>query len=157
MFVPGKGPIPCEWLILGEAPGAKEAAEGRPFVGASGDLLDAALGHSGVARGSVFITNAYKLRPPGNRNPTATELELHRNFLDEEFKTVSPKYVLTLGNVPLQALCPDAPGITRARGQWIDSEEWNVRVYPTYHPAYVLRNGVSKEVFFEDIRDFFRP
>lgn len=151
-MVHGEGPIPCAWLVLGEAPGSTEEEAGRPFVGRSGSLLRDALRSGGVDPSEVYITNAYKLRPPGNRNPTADELSAHRGLLDAELHRVLPARVLVTGNIPLHVLVPDAPGVTRARGTWIDTGEF--AVMPTWHPAYVLRNPKEKETFYKDVRNF---
>lgn len=150
-MVLGEGPIPCDWLILGEAPGATEAEVGRPFQGRSGSLLRESL----LGCPNAFITNAYKERPPGNRNPTTAELAAHRIYLEGEFETVRPSCVLTLGSVPLHVMVPEAPRITLARGTWFDSEEWGVQVFATYHPAYVLRVQKERGTFHSDVRNFF--
>lgn len=152
-MVRGEGPTPCNWLILGEAPGAAEAEAGRPFVGRSGALLRDALRTADAP--DAFITNAYKIRPPGNRNPTKDELAEHSLLLRSEFAEVRPSRVLALGSIPLHVLVEDAPRIGLARGTWLDSDEWGVEVFATWHPAYVLRNQNERGTFLRDVRDFF--
>lgn len=138
-MVNGEGPIPCEWLLLGEAPGAEEQKQGRPFVGASGKLLDGALDAANVRRENVYITNAYKSRPPGNRDPSEAELEEHHALLIEEFKAVDPRKVLLLGSVARRGVS----GVTTVRrGEWALSEagRWYLWVY---HPAFMLHGNMS--------------
>ena len=156
-LVNGEGPVPSETLILGEAPGADEERAGRPFVGASGKLLDRALDAAGVSRAEVYITNAYKLRPPGNRTPTKAELEEHRGILLQEFREVGPRRILLLGSIALRVVFPSL-SVGRARGSWLQRSRWYM---PTWHPAYVLRTGGgsaeanSTQEFESDVRRFF--
>jgi DNA polymerase len=149
----GEGPIPCEEMILGEAPGAKEVEEGRPFVGAAGQLLMEALDNAGVGRGDVFITNVYKTRPEGNRNPTEVELREHLHYLVREFLQVRPKKVLLLGRVPSDYFS-HLLGINLVRGEFHCSEH-GLTYYHAYHPAYTLYNQSAKEEFFAQVYEFF--
>lgn len=151
-LVRGEGPVPCTWLVLGEAPGATEEEVGRPFVGRSGSLLRDALREAGVRPEEVYITNAYKIRPPGNRAPVLDELHEHNRFLVAELDQVEPARVLVVGNTALHVMVPDAPGITKVRGDWLVAEAFSVM--PTWHPAYVLRNPKEKETFYADVRKF---
>lgn len=162
-LVNGEGPTPCEFLILGEAPGAEEEKQGRPFVGASGQLLDRALDAAGVRRENVYITNAYKYRPPGNRNPTKAELAEHHGILTEEFTSVNPRRVLLLGNVALRIVYPKA-SVGQVRGTWQHMPTSDRYYLPTWHPSYALRNyGVRAFLgdnpvygqFVNDVRRFF--
>jgi uracil-DNA glycosylase len=149
----GEGPTPCALMFVGEAPGAEEEKQGRPFVGPSGEELEAALNEAGIAREDVYITNAYKLRPPGNRNPTDEELYDHSQELWCEIADVQPALIVTLGNVPLGAITGERGGITRRRGRPVTvAGGWTV--FPAYHPAYVLRNlGTQVEQdFYNDIK-----
>lgn len=109
----------------------------------------------GVRAEETFITNAYKLRPPGNKTPSRSDLRDHQGLLRAELELVEPERILALGNVPLHVLCPDAPGVTVAHGQVYESDEFNVDVWPAFHPAYVLRNPSQKETFFTDVRNYF--
>ena len=160
-FVLGEGPVPCTGMIVGEAPGAEEDKQGRPFVGASGKLLDEALEAAGIHRPQIYVTNVYKLRPEGNRNPTQEEIDAHWPYLEDELNAVNPIGVLLLGNVALHTFFPDVPGITQVRGhifQGMFGEQVSFTEYwATYHPAYVLyQNGDSsiRHTFFEDVAEF---
>lgn len=125
-------------MIVGEAPGADEDAQGRPFVGRAGQLLDQILASVDIPRDSVYITNIVKFRPPGNRNPTPAEIRASEGVLLEQIRLVNPQIICPLGNVPAQYLLDTREGITRLHGQWA---EWRgIRVFPMYHPAYLLRN-----------------
>lgn len=157
-LVLGDGPIPCTGMIVGEAPGATEEREGRPFVGPSGALLEEALEAAGTSRSKVYITNAYKIRPPGNRNPSEAELEAHRGLLEDELSAVSPLVIMTLGNVATGALTGFFNGITSRHGeehQYRVGEEI-IPVIPVFHPAYVLRYKSMKPQFFEDVATFVK-
>lgn len=154
----GQGPVPCTGLILGEAPGENEAAEGVPFVGLSGKLLNEALERAGISREQVYVTNAYKLRPENNRTPNEEELLEHSPYLNDELDMVRPKYVLALGNVAMGVMTGEFAGITRLHGQWADGVYDAVRVLPAYHPSYVLRQGgrdtFTGSEFFKDVATF---
>lgn len=153
VLVMGEGPVPCTAMIVGEAPGATEARLGRPFVGPSGNLLEEALNMAGANRAEVFITNAYKYRPDNNRNPTEDELDEHRLYLEDELSAVSPLGVLLLGAIATRAMLPDEySGITKMRGKVYSGDE--VDYYPTFHPAYVLRNPKAEPEFFGDVAEF---
>jgi len=158
-IVAGVGPIPCDKMIIGEAPGAEEEQQGVPFVGRSGELLNKALEAVGVERSDFFITNVYKLRPPNNRDPEPAELAEHREWLREEFETVKPNTVLVLGKVPRDWLLPDLAGetIENTRDyfwQW----DGGILFKVTYHPSYILRKGGEGSAewsrWLDDIREF---
>jgi uracil-DNA glycosylase family 4 len=147
-------------MILGEAPGAEEEKQGRPFCGKSGELLDYALDQVGVDRNSIYITNVYKSRPPENRDPTIEEIEEHYPLLLEEIKWLTPQYILTLGNIPLKALL-GKQGITQERGLWNSINDpmgrgYLIDVMPTFHPAYILRDRKNLSSWVADFREFFR-
>src|SRR5262249_41514332 len=96
--VPGVGDVSAEWLFVGEAPGAEEDAQGEPFVGQAGRLLDSMLGAIGLARGkNVYIANVQKCRPPGNRTPEPAEIEACRPYLDRQIALIRPKLIVALG------------------------------------------------------------
>ncbi len=145
----GEGDPDADILLVGEAPGAKEDTEGRPFVGASGKLLDQMLERIGLVRGDVYIANVLKCRPPSNRDPRPEEIETCVPFLFEQIETIGPKVVGTLGNFSSRLLLGTREGITRLRGQV--HEIRGFRVVPMYHPAASLHNG-SLRVEIE--RDF---
>ncbi|CAN5852867.1 uracil-DNA glycosylase [soil metagenome] len=134
----GEGDPDADLMLVGEAPGEEEDRSGRPFVGRAGQLLDRILDSVDIDRADVYITNMVKFRPPGNRAPTAEELSASLPILREQIRLVRPQIIATLGNVPTQWFLATKEGITKRRGRW---HEWQgVRVFPLYHPAYLLRN-----------------
>jgi DNA polymerase len=146
-------------MIVGEAPGRDEDEQGRPFVGQSGQLLDKMLNAAGFDRNSddpetsVFITNAVFWRPPGNRNPSTAELTMCLPFVRRAIELAAPRLVMTLGNIPTQALLDTAQGITRIRGNWkqleIGGREYHVM--PSLHPSYLLRSPEAKRLAWSDL------
>ena len=100
--VPGDGPVPSSIMIVGEAPGASEAAKGRPFIGRSGIRLEAFLGIAGIKREDVYITNVEKYRPPGNRNPYAAEVKACSSYLEWEIEQVNPSLILAMGAIAVK-------------------------------------------------------
>ena len=155
--VPGEGPIEkCSVMIVGEAPGEDEDLSGRPFVGQAGQLLTLILENGGkISRGSVYITNTIKCRPPENRNPALNEIMACRDFLEAQMLLLSPKIVVTLGGVATKALLGSTKGITALRGQWFD---WRgIKLLPMFHPSYLLREpsrkkGFPKDLTWDDVR-----
>ena len=142
----GEGPVPhCRCMIIGEAPGAEEDDEGRPFVGPAGQLLTKILENGGhIERSSVYITNTIKCRPPKNRNPLQEEKFECNEYLEAQIMLLQPEVIVTLGNVPTQWLLNVSDGITKLRGQWID---WRgIKLLPMYHPSYLLRQEGGKEL-----------
>lgn len=140
-------------MLVGEGPGAEEDRVGKPFVGRGGQLLDRMLGAIGLDRTKVFIANMVPWRPPGNREPTPEELALCLPFLLRQIELVAPKILVTLGNVPTQALFETRAGITRMRGQWrvLDLNGHAVPAMPTLHPAYLLRQPAAKAQAWRDM------
>ncbi|MBM4248994.1 MAG: uracil-DNA glycosylase [Euryarchaeota archaeon] len=134
--VPGEGSARSGIVFVGEAPGAKEDARGRPFVGSAGKLLARLLKKNGLAREEVFITNTVKCRPPGNRPPKSSEMEACRPFLAKQLGLLRPKLVCTLGNSPLHALVDRKLNITREHGR--PREAGGFWFLPLYHPAAIL-------------------
>ena len=106
-LVPGEGSASAPVVIVGEAPGANEDAQGRPFVGRAGAILDDLLGVAGLAREDVFITNVVKARPPGNRDPRADEVAHHLPFLDAQLEVIRPRLLVPLGRHALKRFAPD--------------------------------------------------
>ena len=146
----GVGPIPTRLMIIGEAPGYTEDEVSKPFQGQSGKLLRSTLKEYGLSDGDIFISNAVKCRPPGNRTPDKGEVKACEWYLWEEIKAVQPQVILSLGNVSLQALTGRS-GITKYHG----TEQkgiMNTLVIPTFHPAAVLRNPRLTNQFKGDIR-----
>lgn len=158
-LVPGVGPVPCAGMIIGEAPGAEEERQGVPFVGASGYLLDESLAAVGLHRNNVYVTNVYKYRPEGNRNPTSEEIEEHRELLDDELEKVNPQTILLLGRVARDALLERLAGSSMAstRGKIYESPSGR-DVLVSWHPAYILYSGGRKTEaymqFLEDLQMF---
>ncbi|MBL9053140.1 MAG: uracil-DNA glycosylase, partial [Tabrizicola sp.] len=141
-------------LILGEAPGADEDREGRPFVGRAGQLLDRMFAAIGLSRSSpdaesaIYITNVMPWRPPGNRDPEPTEIAMMLPFVERHIALVDPQVIVVLGNTPLFALT-GTKGILRARGNW--SQALGKPLLPMTHPAYLLRNPSAKREAWADL------
>ena len=128
-------------MFIGEGPGAEEDAQGLPFVGRSGKLLDRLVAEEmGLTRADFYITNAVRCRPPGNRDPLPVEIEACNPWLETTLRLVAPRVVVTLGNFASKLLLGTREGITRLRGRSYDWRDGAVLV-PTYHPAAVLRGG----------------
>ena len=152
----GEGDPDANLMIVGEAPGEDEDAQGRPFVGRSGQLLDRILDSVGIHRDDIYVTNIIKYRPPGNRNPTQPESAASEPLLLEQIKLIRPQVIATLGNVPTQYFLGTKDGITKTHGNWF---EWHgLKVFPLYHPAYLLRNpsrekGSPKWQMWQDMQE----
>ncbi|MDA3960024.1 MAG: uracil-DNA glycosylase [Planctomycetota bacterium] len=149
--VPGEGAAQPDILFIGEGPGADEDRQGRPFVGAAGQLLDRMIVAMGYAREQVYIANVVKCRPPGNRAPEPGEVADCLPYLERQIEALQPKVICTLGNTPLRALSgnPQA-GITRLRGKPFEYRGYTV--IPTFHPSYLLRNDAGKKPCWEDLK-----
>lgn len=133
------GNLDSDLLFIGEAPGFHEDQQGKPFVGAAGQLLDRMLAEIGLDRSTVAIVNVLKCRPPGNRDPQPEEIDACRPFLEAQLAHMRPKVVVTLGNFATRFILEQQIGITRARGQVY--ERRGAKVVPTFHPAAALRGG----------------
>jgi DNA polymerase len=146
----GVGDRNADWLIIGEAPGADEDAQGEPFVGQAGKLLDAMLAAINLKRGNnVYIANVLKSRPPGNRNPEPDEVAACRPYLQAQIELIQPKLILALGRFAAQSLLGTDEAISRLRGRVHQFQ--NVPLVVTYHPAYLLRNLPDKARAWEDL------
>jgi DNA polymerase len=147
----GVGPRRCDWLVIGEAPGAEEDRRGEPFVGAAGQLLDAMLRAIGLDRASnVYIANVLKSRPPGNRDPKPEEVAACLPYLTRQIELLQPKIMLAVGRIAAQnLLATDAP-LGRLRGQVHRFGATPLVV--TYHPAYLLRTPADKRKAWEDLK-----
>jgi DNA polymerase len=141
-------------LILGEAPGAEEDREGRPFVGRAGQLLDRMFAAIGLSRSSpdaetaLYLTNVLPWRPPGNRDPEPAEIAMMRPFVERHIALVDPAVIVVMGNTPLDALT-GRRGILRARGTW--AQALGKPLLPMTHPAYLLRNPSAKREAWADL------
>ena len=148
--VPGEGNPNADFVVVGEAPGADEDASGRPFVGASGQLLTKILAAISLAREDVLICNVVKHRPPGNRNPAPDEVSACSPYLLRQLELVRPKVILTVGNFAAQTLLNTKLGIGKLRGQVHLYR--GVPLVATYHPAALLRNPAWKRPTWEDVQ-----
>jgi uracil-DNA glycosylase family 4 len=137
-------------MFVGEAPGADEDAQGKPFVGRAGQLLTKMIEAMGMKRDDVIIGNVNRCRPPGNRQPTLEEAAICRPFLFREIATVQPEVIVVMGNTALRNLLEVREGITRVRGQFQDFR--GIKVMPTFHPAYLLRDPSKKRETWEDLK-----
>jgi len=148
----GVGNPHAEWLIVGEAPGAEEDRRGEPFVGRAGQLLNSMLRAVGLARGEVYIANVLKCRPPGNRDPAASESVQCLPYLERQIALLEPKIMLAVGRISAQNLLrTDAP-LARLRRQVHRFGIAQVPLVVTYHPAYLLRTPTDKRKAWEDLK-----
>lgn len=138
-------------MIIGEAPGKREDDSGKPFVGRSGQLLMSMLATVDLDRDNCFITNAVSCRPPDNRTPSKKEIAACRKWLQYQIALVKPKYILTLGNVPLQSLL-GVTGVKKHRGKPVLKD--GIVILPTFHPSFALRDERQRAVIEKDLRSF---
>ena len=149
-YVFGEGNPEAKIVVIGEAPGAEEDAQGRPFVGRSGKLLDKILEAIGFSRDDVFICNIIKCRPPANRNPHADEISCCMPWLNAQLALLNPAVLLLLGKVAANTLLDNKQSMGNLRGKII---RWNgYDVIVTYHPAALLRNPNWKRQCWDDVR-----
>ena len=148
-MVPGEGSPTAEVMLVGEAPGASEDKQGRPFVGRAGKLLEELLSEAGLERSDVYITNVVKARPPGNRDPRAAEVAHCLPWLEAELGLIQPRLVVPLGRHALAHFSDDAK-ITQSHGHLI--YERGRALFPMYHPAAALRGKDVRKLAFEDAR-----
>jgi DNA polymerase len=145
--VPGEGPLDAEIMLIGEAPGANEDQQGRPFVGAAGKFLEELLAAAGLKREDVYICNVLKCRPPANRDPMPGEIEACRDFLDEQIDIIDPLVIVTLGRYSMARFFPNQ-SISRIHGR---PRETAGRFYvPMYHPAAALHQQSLRQVMLRD-------
>ena len=140
-------------MLVGEAPGAEEDREGRPFVGRSGRLLDRMLATIGLDRTSVYIANIIPWRPPGNRTPTPQETAICLPFITRQIELANPDILVCLGGPSSQTLLGRKEGILKLRGQWFDYPlaGRSIRALATLHPAYLLRQPLQKRLTWRDL------
>ncbi len=147
-------------MLIGEAPGAEEDRQGKPFVGASGQLLDKMLAAIGVSReNDAYITNIVFWRPPGNREPSAAETAVCRPFLERHIELKKPEILVFLGGPSAKTLLDRKEGITRLRGHWFEfrtpdmgeSGAGPIPAMPLFHPAYLLRSPLNKREAWRDL------
>jgi uracil-DNA glycosylase len=151
----GVGNPKAELMFVGEAPGADEDLRGEPFVGRAGQLLTDIIERGmGMTRAEVYICNVIKCRPPENRNPEADEVAACEPFLQRQIDLVRPRVIVGLGTFAVQAVLKLKTPISKLRGVW--HEVRGIRMMPTFHPAYLLRNPSEKRAVWADIQEVMR-
>jgi len=146
----GVGNPNADLMFIGEAPGRDEDLKGEPFVGRAGQLLTDIIKAMKLTRDDVYIANVIKCRPPENRNPEPDELDECRPFIRRQIQLIQPRVIVTLGRFALQSLTEKGYAISSARGQWMEYD--GIKVMPTYHPAYLLRNPAAKKEVWADMK-----
>ncbi len=146
----GAGSPGARLVFVGEGPGFDEDQQGEPFVGAAGRLLTKIIKAVGLTRDQVYICNIIKCRPPGNRNPEPDEVETCSPFLRRQLRAIKPEFVCALGKFAAQTILETTEPISRLRGRMYDFMD--LRVIPTYHPAYLLRNTDKKREVWADMK-----
>jgi uracil-DNA glycosylase len=147
----GEGDPAADLVFVGEGPGQEEDQQGRPFVGAAGQLLtDIIVKGMKLKREDVYICNIVKCRPPNNRNPEPDEIEACEPFLVKQLEAIKPKVIVGLGNVAVKTLLKTREGITSLRGSWKTYQR--IPLMPTFHPAYLLRTPGDKKLVWDDIK-----
>ena len=149
-IVHSEGNPKARLMFVGEAPGANEDAEGRPFVGRAGQLLNKIIEAIGLKREEVFIGNVNRCRPQNNRTPTTAEAATCKPFLLREVAIVRPEVIVVMGNTAMHNLLDTKEGITKARGTFKDYK--GLKVMPTFHPAFLLRDPSKKRETWEDMK-----
>ncbi len=153
--VPGEGRYDATIMMIGEAPGKNEDAQGRPFVGKAGKFLDYALSTIGLERGDIYITNVVKCRPPNNRDPTSEEIKLCSPYLDAQINLIQPRIICTLGRFATEYILPSygfsTKPISQIHGKIFYSPIAMVSIVPLYHPAASSYTPAIKEIFLKDI------
>jgi DNA polymerase len=148
----GEGSHTADLMFVGEAPGAEEDRQGRPFVGKAGQLLTKIVEAMGFVRSEVYIANVLKCRPPGNRDPSPEEVASCLPALKAQIRLIDPKVVVALGRHAVSSLIDlrAGQGITKIRGTLFEFE--GRPLMPTFHPAYLLRNPGEKRKVWEDMK-----
>ena len=148
----GEGAADARLMFIGEGPGENEDLSGRPFVGKAGQLLDKMIGAMGLSREQVYICNIVKCRPPNNRQPAADETAACTPYLLEQVSVIRPEVIVTLGLPSTQYVLSTKNSMSKMRGKW---HSWRgIKVMPTYHPAYVLRQYTpqTREAVWGDLK-----
>lgn len=146
----GVGDLNPDWLFIGEGPGAEEDTQGEPFVGQAGQLLDNMLAALDLGRGNkVYIANAVKCRPPGNRTPEAAEINTCQPYLARQIALLKPKIIVLLGKIAVHSLLHEDKTLASMRGTRFEFA--GIPVVVTYHPTYLLRNLPDKAKAWEDL------
>ena len=158
--VPGEGSPDAAIMFIGEAPGEWEAKSGRPFVGASGRLLDSLLASIDLRRADVYITNVVKDRPPDNRPPAAAEIRLYTPFLQRQIEIIQPRVIATLGRFAMEFLFDflkmpqKGQKISQLHGQSLEAQApyGKITMVPLYHPAVALYTTAQRETLAADFQ-----
>ena len=150
----GVGNREADIMFIGEGPGADEDAQGEPFVGKAGKLMNMAFDMLGVKREEVYIANIVKCRPPNNRNPQDDEAENCLDYLRNQVILVKPKIIVLLGSVALKNVLGKEYGITASRGKWLERK--GILYMPTWHPAALLRDENKKIDFIKDLKQVIK-
>ena len=150
----GDGNINSKIMIIGEGPGANEDAEGKPFVGRAGKLLDKMLTAIKLNRTKVYISNVVNYRPPANRKPTEVEIERYLPYLKSHIEIIDPKILLLLGSTALNSLIGNELVISKARGKWVQKEIGTARpwIIASFHPAFLMRQPEQKKLAWIDLK-----
>ena len=146
----GEGNPQADLVFVGEGPGRDEDISGRPFVGAAGQLLDKIIQAMGLTRDQVYICNIIKCRPPNNRDPEPEEITACRPFLEQQLAIIKPKVICTIGAFAARTLLNTSKPISKLRGRFHDYGE--IKLMPTFHPAFLLRNPDQKRAVWEDVK-----
>ncbi len=153
--VPGAGNPQAKLIFIGEAPGEQEDLQGLPFIGRSGTLLTKLLQEVGLSRADVFITSILKCRPPKNRNPLKKEIVACEPYLKAQLQVIQPKMICTLGSPSTMTLLgKQKGGMAQIRGKWFTYAE--IKLMPTFHPAYILRFPPKKKEALKDFQEIRR-
>ena len=150
----GDGNISAKIMIIGEGPGAQEDAEGKPFVGRAGKLLDKMLESIHLNRTKVYISNVVNYRPPANRRPTEEEIVRYLPYLKNHIEIMNPKILILLGSTALNAIIRNVTVISKARGKWIQKEIGTVKpwIIASFHPAFLMRQPEQKKLAWIDLK-----
>ena len=146
----GVGNVNADIMFVGEGPGADEDAQGEPFVGRAGQLLNNMISAMGIKREDVYIANVVKCRPPGNRTPEKDECDICSPFLLRQIEVIRPKVIVALGAVAAKNLLAINDSMANLRGRWYDFK--GSRLTVTYHPAYLLRDPRQKKETWKDLQ-----
>ncbi len=150
----GDGNLSAKIMIIGEGPGAQEDAEGKPFVGRAGKLLDKMLESIHLNRTKVYISNVVNYRPPANRRPTEEEIVRYLPYLKNHIEIMNPKILILLGSTALNAIIGNVTVISKARGKWIQKEIGTVKpwIIASFHPAFLMRQPEQKKLAWIDLK-----
>ena len=150
----GDGNINSNIMLIGEGPGANEDAEGKPFVGRAGKLLNKMLEAIQLDRKKVYISNVVNYRPPNNRKPTEEEIERYLPYLKTHIEIINPKIILLLGSTALNALIGNEVVISKARGKWIQKQIGTITpwIIASFHPAFLMRQPEQKKLAWIDLK-----